>query len=468
VPETKAVAPSGLHLVIFDVDGVKVRRLSRTRALVVGRAPDCDVRLASPSFSRHHFSILEGDPAVVEDLQSANGTRVSGQRLLPGARASVAVGAPIQAGGIFFVLQDHDPREVAPATQAAVSPHPVGTARPGVVVHDAAMMHLYTLVELVARSNLPVLVMGETGVGKEVVAASVHAHSSRVGKPFVKLNCAALPDTLLESELFGYEKGAFSGATEARPGLIESAHEGTLFLDEIGEMSPATQPKLLRVLESGELVRIGARKPRMVDVRVVAATNRALAACVASGSFRKDLYFRLNGFTISVPPLRERASEIPHLAAHLLAQGAQRAGRPTPTLTAEALALLLRHSWPGNVRELKTVMERALAVCADDQVRSHQILIDPAVVADEPGASAVALPPQAPPSPSSPSPAPALEGRLARIDPGEERRLIVQALERSGGNQSRAAILLGISRRTLIHRMDGYGIPRPRKQDDGD
>jgi DNA-binding NtrC family response regulator len=456
VPETAIVAPRGLHLVIFDVDGVKVRRLSRSRPLVVGRAPECDVRVTSPSVSRRHFSVLEADPPVVEDLQSANGTRISGQRLMPGATATVSVGAPIQAGGIFFVVQDHDPREVAPVAPAPeVSPESV--SRPGVVVHDAAMTQLHALVRLVARSNLPVLVIGETGVGKEVVAESVHAHSTRAAKPFLKLNCAALPETLLESELFGYEKGAFSGATDARPGLIESADEGTLFLDEIGEMSPATQPKLLRVLESGELIRIGARKPRTVDVRVVAATNRALAGCVAAGTFRQDLYFRLNGFTISVPPLRDRASEIPLLAAHLLDQAAQRARRATPVLTAEALALLLRHSWPGNVRELKTVMERALAVCVSDRIGPQQVLIDPPVTAT--------AEPAAPPASRPATASATAEGRLARIDPAEERRLLVQALERSGGNQTRAASALGISRRTLIHRMDAYGIPRPRKQD---
>jgi transcriptional regulator with GAF, ATPase, and Fis domain len=461
VREAAVVAPRGLYLVIFDVDGVKVRRLSRSRALVVGRTPDCDVRVTSPSVSRRHFSILEADPPIVEDLQSANGTRISGQRLLPGAKATVAVGAPIQAGGIFFVVQDHDPREVAPvAPPSPIASEPV--SRPGVIVHDAAMTQLHALVQLVARSSLPVLVIGETGVGKEVVAESVHAHSGRAAKPFLKLNCAALPETLLESELFGYEKGAFSGATEARPGLIESAHEGTLFLDEIGEMSAATQPKLLRVLESGELIRIGARKPRTVDVRIVAATNRALAACVAAGTFRQDLYFRLNGFTVTVPPLRERASEIPLLAAHLLDQAAQRSGRPTPVLTAEALALLLRHVWPGNVRELKTVMERALAVCVGDRIGPQHVLIDAPLAAP-----AAQQPAEAMPGPAGPpiAPAHAAEGRLARIDPVEERTMIVRALERSGGNQSRAAVALGISRRTLIHRMDAYGIPRPRKQD---
>ena len=459
MPETAVAATRGLHLVVFDVDGIKVRRLSPSRALVVGRAPECDVRVTSPSVSRRHFSVLEADPPVIEDLQSANGTRISGQRLMPGAKASVNVGAPIQAGGVFFVVQDHDPREVAPAAPPPPSSEEPAS-RPGIIVHDAAMTQLHALVRLVARSNLPILVTGETGVGKEVVAESVHAQSTRAARPFLKLNCAALPETLLESELFGYERGAFSGATEARPGLVEAADQGTLFLDEIGEMSAATQPKLLRVLESGELIRIGARKPRTVDVRIVAATNRALAACVASGTFRQDLYYRLNGFTIHVPPLRDRASEIPLLAAHLLDQAAQRAARSTPVLTAEALSILLRHSWPGNVRELKTVMERALAVCVGDRIGPQQVLVD------APVAGAAAEGPAPPPGhPEAASRA--AEGRLARIDPAEERRLIVQALERTGGNQTRAALELGISRRTLIHRMDGYGIPRPRKQEEG-
>ncbi len=330
------------------------------------------------------------------------------------------------------------------------------------------MRRLHELVELVARSNISVLVTGETGVGKEVISQAVHKRSSRADKAFVSLNCAALPETLLESELFGYERGAFTGAVQAKPGLIESAHEGTLFLDEIGEMPLATQAKLLRVLENGELTRIGAVKPRVVDVRFIAATNRDLPALVAHGEFRRDLYYRLNGITIPVPPLRERTPEIAPLAQLFLELAARRAGRRAPRLSAEVVPIFLGHSWPGNIRELKNVIDRALALCVGDHVRASHVLLDPPmpdVVAG--GVSGAMSPrglPSAPPATASaPAPGPAM-GRLLRIDPDSERKLIEEALERAHGNQAKAAELLGISRRTLINRLDEYAIKRPRKR----
>jgi transcriptional regulator with PAS, ATPase and Fis domain len=318
------------------------------------------------------------------------------------------------------------------------------------------MLELHELVKRIARSSLPVLVLGETGAGKEVIAEEVHRNSPRASKPYVRVNCAALPATLIESELFGFERGAFTGAAHSKPGLIEAADGGTIFFDEIGEMPLETQPKLLRALESGEVTRIGAVEPRVVDVRVVAATNQPLAERVAQGTFRQDLYFRLNGITIPVRPLRERTAEIEALAEHLLARAAAREGRPAPALPPSVVAQLLRHPWPGNVRELRTVMERALALSAGGELRAEHVVLD--------------APPAAPPAPSRAGMAAdsVAGGRLARIDPEEERRLIVQALEKTGGNQSRASEILGIARRTLIHRMDAYGIKRPRRRDGDD
>jgi transcriptional regulator with PAS, ATPase and Fis domain len=333
----------------------------------------------------------------------------------------------------------------------------------GVVVADESMQRLHELVDLVARSNIAVLVTGETGSGKEVISEAVHVRSSRADKPFVSLNCAALPETLLESELFGYERGAFTGANQTKQGLIESAHEGTLFLDEIGEMPLPTQAKLLRVLENGEITRIGALKPRVVDVRFIAATNRDLPALVARGEFRRDLYFRLNGITIPVPPLRERAGEIAPLAQHFLELGSKKAGRRAPNLAPDVLPRLLAHSWPGNIRELRNVMDRALALCAGNTVRSEHVILDPPMpdaadsVALRPGSLSPAAMPAAPQGGEK-------VGRLMRLDPDVERRMIEDALEKAGGNQGRAADLLGISRRTLINRLDEYAIKRPRKR----
>jgi len=341
---------------------------------------------------------------------------------------------------------------------------PRAHAAPGVVVVDPAMMRLHHLVDLVARSTIPVLIVGETGVGKEVISAAVHLRSPRADRPFVSLNCAALPEALLESELFGYEKGSFTGAQQAKPGLIESAHEGTFFLDEVGEMPLATQAKLLRVLENGELLRVGALRPRRVDVRFIAATNRSLPQLVARDMFRRDLYFRLNGITVPVPPLRERAPEIAPLARFFLAKAAKEAGRACPSLSPEVLDRLAAHAWPGNVRELRNVMDRALTLSASSVIRLEHVVLDAALPRSE-GDLEGAAPKQAPSAgaPARSAPPPADKGRLMRMDETTERTLIARALDQCGGNQSKACEVLGISRRTLISRLDEYGMKRPRK-----
>ncbi len=323
------------------------------------------------------------------------------------------------------------------------------------------MARLHGLVDQVARSDISVLVIGETGVGKEVISAAIHQRSPRAGKPFVKLNCAALPEPLLESELFGHERGAFTGAAQTKPGLIEAAHGGTLFLDEIGEMPPATQSKLLRVFEGGEIQRVGSLRPRTVDVRLIAATNRNLPALLAKGAFRRDLYFRLNGITIPIPPLRERSSEIPALAAFFLERAAKRAGRTPPKLGPDVLTMLASHSWPGNIRELKNAMDRAVTLCQEGTLRPEHVSLESAVsVLEETAVPATST--RNTPLPTEP---PALQqtGRLIRTDPATEKTLLMDALERTGGNQSKASTILGISRRTLINRMDEYGLKRPRK-----
>ena len=223
------------------------------------------------------------------------------------------------------------------------------------------MQRLYALLDVIAPSPLSVLVLGETGVGKEVFAEALHQRSQRRAKPLLKLNCAALPATIHEAELFGYEKGAFTGATAAKPGLFEAADGGTVMLDEIGDLPLVTQAKLLRVLETGEVLRLGSVKTTTVDVRFISATNVDLEARVEAGTFRADLFFRLDGISVVLPPLRDRKADIAPLARMFTARVATRMDRTAPQLSRDAIALLEQHAWPGNVRELRNVIERALA-----------------------------------------------------------------------------------------------------------
>ncbi len=309
------------------------------------------------------------------------------------------------------------------------------------------MQRLHRLVELVAKSTISVILLGETGVGKEVIAETIHRKSARARGPFVRLNCAALPDNLLESELFGYERGAFTGAVAPKPGLLEAAHGGTVFLDEVGELPLATQAKLLRVLESGEVTRVGSLKPRPIDVRFLSATNRDLDAIVASGAFRQDLYSRLNGISIQIPPLRERRTEIRAFARAFLRDVCKKNGRMDIALAPGALAKLENHSWPGNVRELRNVVERAALLCQGDNIEADHVMLG---TTGAPGR-------EGPPARS-----PSRQQVTGAAD--DEKQRIIDALEKCGGNQKEAAKVLGISRRTLVYRLDAYGLPRPRKK----
>ncbi len=306
------------------------------------------------------------------------------------------------------------------------------------IIAEQSMRDLYALIARIARSDLPVLILGETGVGKEKMSRAVHDQSPRAAKPFVAINCAALNDALLESELFGHERGAFTGANTDKTGLLEAAAGGTVFLDEIGDMSLAIQAKLLRVIEEGEVRRVGAIKPHTIDVRFVAATNTDLEAATEQGRFREDLYFRLSAATLVIPPLRERQSEIELLARRF---ANRTAGRPKE-IAGDALAMLRTYSWPGNIRELRNVIERAVVLCGSDPIDVEHL------------------------------PAEKMRGtfvRAATADPigvesaADERTRILMALEQAGGNQSKAALLLGVSRRTLINRLEEYQLPRPRK-----
>jgi DNA-binding NtrC family response regulator len=341
----------------------------------------------------------------------------------------------------------HFQRPPAKAMHTA-PPHSV---RGGPILLDPAMTHLYGLLDLIAPTTLPVVIHGETGCGKELFAEAIQKRSGRSAKPFLCVNCASLSGSLLESELFGHEKGAFTGAIQAREGIFEAADGGTLFLDEIGELPIETQAKLLRVLENGEVLRLGSVRTRKVDVRFISATNRDLHAAAAAGTFRRDLLFRLNGFAVTIPPLRARVVEIVPLAKHFLARAAKARQVPVPEIGSGAARALERHPWPGNVRELRLTVERALAIARGGIIHEDALMLTMAPAAT----SSLAM--------TSDEPLPPLGGSLRASRGEHEKARVIQALEKNAGNQTAAARALGVSRRTLITKMEVYGLARPRK-----
>ena len=519
----------GLELLISAADGVRVIPIASGSAPVIGRTTDADIVVADPSISRRHARIHLGRQVKLEDLGSLNGTTVNGTAVRPGSTVPLEYGVAFQLASATFLVQRSQKKNSTPAAkkknvldlidtpdqQDSDESTPAGT-----IVIAPVMRRIYAVLDVVAPTGLSVLVLGETGVGKEGLAEAVHLKSKRAGKKFLKLNCAALPESLLEAELFGYEKGAFTGAAVAKPGLFEVADGGTVFLDEIGEVPLSTQAKLLRVLECGEVLRMGSVVPKKIDVRYVAATNRDLKSLIGVGQFRADLFFRLNGVSLNIPPLRERAEEVQPLARHFAKIAAGRLGSTsTPEFDESAVECLTDYSWPGNVRELRNVVDRAVALCATGPIREAHLLLDSATPAaassgshhDEtnrvdvrdalrrgpskpPATEGRGLRPSSSPpdqrdsvaptegvaqpsfSPSLPVPAPpdtavslSTVSDVPRADfksemRALERQRIVEALERHGGNQSRAAKELSISRHTLMQRMELYGLARPRKR----
>ncbi|MCA1943903.1 MAG: sigma-54 dependent transcriptional regulator [Desulfovibrio sp.] len=319
---------------------------------------------------------------------------------------------------------------------------------PGCIIGvSPALQEALAMAAVAARSEATALVTGESGTGKELIARAVHANSARARRPLVPLNCAALTASLLESELFGHEKGAFTGADKRREGRILQADGGTLFLDEIGELDALIQAKLLRVLQQGELQRLGSDDVLTVDVRIIAATNRDLEAEVAAGRFRQDLFYRLNVLHIHVPALRERPEDIPLLAQHFLDTFAAKYGKSLKRFTPQAMDALVRHGWPGNVRELENAIERAALLAAGEYVSEREL---PLALRQ---AAAAPLPLQAG-ADTTPAP-PSLAGRTLE---DVEKAAILQTLAQTGGNKSEAARLLGISRVTLHKKLQGYGV----------
>ena len=311
-----------------------------------------------------------------------------------------------------------------------------------IVGSSQPMQHVFALVDKVAATRATVLICGESGTGKELIARAIHARSPRSEEPFVAVNCMALTETLLESELFGHEKGAFTGATGRRKGRFELADKGTLFLDEVGEISQALQVKLLRVLQERTFERVGGSIPIKVDVRIVAATNRDLARAVESGRFREDLFYRLNVVRLDLPPLRQRPDDLPLLVAHFLDKYAAEVGRPAPKMSRQALRAIYQHTWPGNVRELENALERAVIMAGDEILPSDL----PLAMMPEREDSGMGVP-----------------GGLTITEAVEEleRRMIQKALGAAGGVQAHAAEALGITKSNLAYKMKKYGISPP-------
>jgi two-component system, NtrC family, response regulator AtoC len=570
VAESSRQRPGRFRLSVLEKGGQhSSHALPESGSVSIGRSSATDVSIDDPSISRRHLVLHAGSVLQAQDLGSANGTRIRGQRLQPGEIIDIAPGDVIELGATLLVVQQdaaaprplriltHDyfearvqdefdrsartpacfalarvrtgPRsheEVLDALAAAARPgdvvaqygpgeyeillvdtppevagswagalsvalpgcsvgiacapgeartaaallersnsvaqgnaHPPEPAPPAPVLDHGGMERLRGLVERVAQSLINVLILGETGVGKGVLASEIHRRSPREGRPFVSVNCAALTESLLESELFGYEKGAFTGAVQAKPGLLETADGGTVFLDELGDMPLPLQAKVLRVIEDREVRRIGSVRARTIDVRFVSATNRDLEADAARGSFRSDLFFRVNGITLTVPPLRERVGEIEALSRAFVADAAHRSARTAPDITPEAAAALRRYPWPGNIRELRNVLERAVLLCGEGPITPEHLPEEKMRTTYYPQPKERAQP-AAPASTAPPAPPTVPPPQL---DPRElEKRRIVEALEKCAGNQSRAAKLLGISRRTLVARLGQYAIPRPR------
>jgi PAS domain S-box-containing protein len=298
-----------------------------------------------------------------------------------------------------------------------------------------AMRRMFSLIENVAQSDAPVMIQGQSGTGKELVAMAIHEVSPRRDKSFIKVNCAALNENLLESELFGHVKGAFTGAERMRVGRFEAAHEGTLFLDEIGDIPPQTQVKLLRVLESGIIERVGDQRPIPVDVRIVTATNKDLDTLIATGRFREDLFFRINVFPIRCPSLSERIEDIPLLVEHFIAHGVRKSRKKITGVASEALDRLTTYAWPGNVRELRNVIEYAMVLCHEGVIGVEHL---PSKIIDSRNEQQAHAP-----------------KKLHRVP---DRTALIQALSRCNGNQSEAARLLGVSRVTIWKWIGRHGI----------
>ena len=481
-PRGEPASTSGVLLLVAGPGQLLTFPLDRPE-IVIGRDPQCDIVINHRTLSRRHARLHMGPPVTIEDLGSTNGLRVARETYRGGQPVPIQPGESFHIGPFSFVFvqrsqeTDTTSRRSGGERLHVIDPTPGGV--PG-------------FVREVSLSDISVLVLGASGVGKEVLADTIHKLSRRSGE-LARINCAALAEPLLESELFGHERGAFTGAMATKIGLLESAQGGTVFLDEIGELPLGIQAKLLRAVESREILRIGSTRPVKIDVRFVAATNRDLPIEVAEKRFRHDLYFRLDGITLLIPPLRERRDRIGVLAIELFAQACQRANR-NAHLSPDALEALGNYDWPGNVRELKAVLERSLLLTRGNEVSTRHLAFSPNVEPGGSGGSSTLPPGGAASSSSSASSSasiavapvaasaaaasathagleltrePAGDGDDAWVqslsaEQRKDREQIIAALEACAGNQTRAAKQLGVSRTTLVNRIQIYRIPRPR------
>ena len=387
---------------------------------------------------------------------------------------AAAAGEAIRAGAYDFVSKPYDIGTLRETLARALGRRRLATAskelrgtgvrRPAaaqegsaLVGHSPAIIEVMKTLARAAPTQATVLLLGETGTGKELVARTIHSYSERTGRRFVAVNCSALAEGLLESELFGHLRGAFTGAAGARPGLFREADRGTLFLDEIGDISPALQARLLRALQEHEIVPVGSETPVKVDVRIIAATHRDIGALVRAGRFREDLYYRLNVVTLHLPPLRDRKQDIPLLMDHFLRELTERHGRGPVAVDAEAQHRLLAYDWPGNIRELQNVLERALVLAEQDVIGPEHL---PSEV--RPGGG-----PADPPEPTADEP-PSMSSAVNALLSLEEieRRHVLRVLEATGGSREEASRILGISRRTLTRMVQRWGLP-PRRHAGG-
>jgi DNA-binding NtrC family response regulator len=574
---------TGFHLLVMSLEVFWSQALPASGVVTVGRSSKCDVQIEDPMASREHARIHIGSDAgvpvlTIEDVGSANKTRVRDVIIKPSEPAAVLPGEAILIGStVLMVMQDRPTsgyRRIWPhayfetrveeecarsaksrasfalarirfpgaapwtrvtpvLAQELVAPHVFASygpkdyeilfidTQPGEAEalvqklvdsfrlagleaqsavawypkdgrtadallsaassslkratgksttgeqfgpHASGMQRVRAFATRAASSNINVLILGESGVGKDVLARLIHQMSPRAGKPFVALNCASLTESLMESELFGHDKSAFTGAVAAKVGLFESANGGTVFLDEIGEMPPAMQAKLLTAIELREVRPVGSVRSRPIDVRFLSATNVDIETAVAKGTFRSDLMYRLNTLTLAVPPLRERRDEIETLVATFVSQACRDASRETVAVSDEAMRCLLEYRWPGNIRELKNVIERAVVLCEENEILPVHLPLEkmrpaPGELVEVPKAGEK------------------LDGKIVQLvgrpamnlppldDPEEqaERQRILDALDACAWSQTRAAELLGISRRTLVTKLDYYNIPRPQK-----
>jgi two-component system, NtrC family, response regulator AtoC len=429
-------------LVVYNGSTTEVVRLRPNRPLVVGRDFPSHLQIDDPSVSRQHSRFVLQDGSVkLEDLGSRNGTRVNGVRI---ERATLAPSDDIRVGSARIALA---------VTRSADLP---SSEPDDVVLRNQRVLEIYALARRAARTDMPVLITGETGTGKEHLARTLHVHSARSAGPWRAVNCGAIPASLVESVLFGHERGAFTGADKRTPGLFEEAERGTLFLDEVAELPPAAQTALLRVLESKTYQRVGGNQQLRADVRIVAATHCDLERAVVEGAFREDLLYRINTAALELPPLRERRDEIDALAQRFLADCVRQWGVQIEAIEPDALERLRGYEWPGNIRQLRNVIERATLVAPLRVLRVQDL---PAYVRDENGPIRQRSAPAPSASRAASSEPPLVpDGGLKPALRAYEAELIEQALRCTGGNRTAAAKLLRVPIRTLFRRLSELGI----------